>query len=94
MCFVRFGQVLCGADHVSATIAPNHPDDRACQEVTQSDTELLCFAGVSERLCAVNLDSGIDWPVNPQIKLTAAMWQATADNTPKELATMLPLAQG
>ena len=35
---------------------PIHPYDRACQAVTQSGTELMCFAGVSERLCAVNLD--------------------------------------
>ena len=62
---------------------PMHSDDRACQEVTQSDKELLCFAGVSERLCAVNLDQGIDWPVNPQIKLTASMVSTRAAIQPQ-----------
>ena len=59
--------------------APNHPDDRACQLVTQDDTEMLLFTMVLKRVCGVNLDYGIDWPVNPQIKLTRARLHLPAD---------------
>ena len=77
-CACHFGQIACHSMH-----APNHPDDRACQLVTQDDTEMLLFTMVLKRVCGVNLDQGIDWPVNPQIKLTTTKWQATSDNTPK-----------
>ena len=64
-----------------------HPDGRKCQPVTKYGTDLVCRTLVLVGLCGVNLDWGIDWPVNPQIKLTAAKWQSTADNTPKNWQT-------
>ena len=58
-----------------------HPDGSKCQPVAQEDTDLMLFTMVSGGDVWCQLGLGIDWPVKPQMKLTAAKWQSTADNT-------------
>ena len=73
----HFGEIACLSMHV-----PKHPDDRSCQLVVQDDTDLWLFTMVLKRVGAVNLGWGIDWPVNPQIKLARARLHLPTDKQP------------
>ena len=76
--------------------APNHPHDRACQLVAQDDTDLWLFTMLLKQVCVVNLDLGIDWPVNPQIKLTRARLHlpaASCQEFGNKLSKMCGIAQ-